>query len=236
MQPLARVVKRASMSWGAEDTISSRPKVAVKIAQCVAEWADIETILGVLLGVILDTEAKAALAMYASLENRAAQRRMLMAAAEANLSTDDYDLLEAIMKASVTPAMRQRDKLAHWSWGTCKELPDDLILQPPAAKTELHYILLQSAQKRVKNVDRVFVITEKYLAELARDLREAKRRVSEFGASLWPEHSRQQRAEFRQRLLSEPLIHEAWERQKESRQKNREAHPPSPGSEQNETP
>ena len=223
MQPLSRVVSSADMTWGAEDAISSRPKVAVKIAECIAEWSNIETFLGVLLASLLGTEAKTAISIFGAVENRSAQRRIVMAAGQAKLSPDDYDLLEVIMRVAVAPVMRQRDKLAHWSWGTCAELPDDLILQAPIHKTALHFTVWVDRQDHIANVDHVFVITEKYLGELVRDLRAAKHHISNFGATIWPTSSQSTRDQYRDKLLSEPRLRQAWERQKASRQKAPEA-------------
>jgi hypothetical protein len=85
MQPLTRVVSDANMFWGDPETMLKRPKAAVRVAQCISEWAEIETMMGIFLAVLLDTESKTALAICASLENRAAQRRMILAAAESKL-------------------------------------------------------------------------------------------------------------------------------------------------------
>src|SRR5947209_18804108 len=98
MQPISHVVKPATLRWGDEDVMTSRPKVAIRIAQCIGEYAYIESTIGIFLAALLDTESKAVLAMYSALESRAAQGRMIMAAAASKLSPSDFDLLQAVMR------------------------------------------------------------------------------------------------------------------------------------------
>ena len=43
MQPLSRVRFRADVSLGVDDVMASRPKVTIKIAECIAKWAEIES-------------------------------------------------------------------------------------------------------------------------------------------------------------------------------------------------
>ena len=68
-----------------------RAKVAVKVAQYIAEWSEIESLLGLFLALLLHANQKAVLAMYAGIENRAAQLRMIDSAAGAVLPPDHYD-------------------------------------------------------------------------------------------------------------------------------------------------
>src|SRR5258705_13051458 len=44
MQPLSRIRPNTTMmSFGLDATMVLRPQIAVSIAECIAEWADIET-------------------------------------------------------------------------------------------------------------------------------------------------------------------------------------------------
>ena len=124
MQPLSRVRPNAATEWGNSNTISLRPKIAIKIAECIAEYSEIETALGMFLGFLLHTNPNTALAMYGSLENRAAQFKMLDAAAKADLPENHYAAISALQTVHIKPAMRARDRLAHWCWGHSDELPD----------------------------------------------------------------------------------------------------------------
>ena len=102
-----------------------RPDLAINVARCIAQWAKIKFIFA-LLGLLLHTNEKAAVAMYSALENRAAQLRMLSAAAEATNSPQRCDCRIAL---GYRPSRHEeRDQLAHWSWGHCVDLPDALLL------------------------------------------------------------------------------------------------------------
>jgi hypothetical protein len=125
--------------------------------------------------------------------------------------------------------MKERDRLAHWCWGYCDELPDDLLLQSPEEKTEMHYSSvhgLRTAQEI--HPDMVFVITEKYLSQLATHTRAASSDLTGFMCSIWDRVTPKERAEFRQRLSNKPQIREALERLSASRQKTPKAPPSAP--------
>lgn len=228
MQPLSRIKPSASVLWGDPNTMIApeRAKVSALIADCIAEWADTETMLGMLLGILLNTDSKAALAIYAAVDNRAAQRRIVLAAAEAKLSEDHFDLLSAVFNVGITPAMKERDKLAHWSWGYSPELPDCLLLTKPDNKMALHF---QAIHTRVHmpqvsfDPSTIFVVTEPDLSRLAKRMRDGKEHLSKFMASIWDKNSQQQRDEWRQKLSNEPQIREAWDRLRAARQKNQES-------------
>lgn len=229
MQPLTRVVSDANMFWGDPETMLKRPKAAVRVAQCISEWAEIETMMGIFLAVLLDTESKTALAMYASLENRAAQRRMILAAAESKLPPDQFDLMQVVFNVSISPVMKERDRLAHWCWGYCDELPEDLLLQSPEEKTEMHYLSVHGATPaQADHPDMIFVITEKYLGQLAARIRTASKYLTSFISSIWGRHSDAERTQFRQQVSNELQIREGLERLNASRQKTPKTPPSRP--------
>jgi hypothetical protein len=225
MQPLSLVRKNARVSFGQNDLMSSRPKVAIRIAECIAEWANIEATLAMFLGLLLEADGKTALAMYHSLENRAAQLRMLHAAFEARLSVEDYDIFFVLMEAFLRPHMRTRDKLAHWCWGCCVELPNDLLLMEPDEKTSMHFAALHAPIQFDHN--KIYVVTEKYLAEFLRDLRKAFSYLATFlpTAAKMPPSFPLSRAKVRQTLSSVPEIQRAVARRRASREKPQAAPP-----------
>ena len=53
MQRLSRVKLNCATNWGSNSVMTLRPKVAVKIAQYIAEWSEIESLLGLFLAVLL---------------------------------------------------------------------------------------------------------------------------------------------------------------------------------------
>lgn len=69
MQPLSHVKPDAETLWGQPNTMAKRPQLAVKVADCIAQWAEIEVFLGAFLAFILHTNERAAHAMYSGVEN-----------------------------------------------------------------------------------------------------------------------------------------------------------------------
>jgi hypothetical protein len=235
MQPLSKVNPNASVTWGALDIMTSRPKVATKIAECIAEWADVETMLGLVLAFLLDTDSKAALAIYSSIESSSAQRRMILAAAKNKVDNERFDILSVMMSAVITPVMKERNKLAHWCWAYSPEIPDCLLLCKPDQKMVLH---LQAVNLRRENpavpfdMSLVYVVTEQDAGRLADRLRVAISHVSMFMGAIWKANSQQQRDEFLQQLSIEPQIREGLERLNEGRRKKPATQPPSPPQDQ----
>ena len=239
MQPLSRVRPKADVVWGEEGVMSRQPKIAIKIAECISEWVEIETILGLFLGVLIDADAKAALAIYSSLENRKAQFRILKAAAAAKLPQAHFDVFTAVLAASVTPAMRQRDKYAHWCWAYSPQIPDALLLGQPDQKLSLHFAAIHSGDSvggykrpRVQmNASKIFVVREPDVDRTLLQLRQAKNWLALLNGSVWSKNDQQERDEFRRQLSSEPQIRAAMDRQP-ARQKTPKArkppHRPSP--------
>ena len=68
--------------------------------------------------------------MYSTLTAQHLQIGALDAAAKAALSPDDYDIFKAGVSVA-DMAQTPRNHLAHWSWGTSKELPGFLALANP---------------------------------------------------------------------------------------------------------
>jgi hypothetical protein len=81
MNPLSKVRSRVAVCFNGAESMMNRSNIAIKVAQCIAEWSEIESVLGTLLALLLGVENKSARAMYTAVENRTAQTRMLMAAA-----------------------------------------------------------------------------------------------------------------------------------------------------------
>jgi hypothetical protein len=139
MQPLSRVrPDLVNIAFGVDNTLSREPKIATLIMECIAKWADSESLLGFMLAVLLKADADGVLALYSSVENRAAQLRMITAAARSKLPADQFALFEALMVKKIRPAMRERDKFAHWCWGFLPEVSGLLLLMEPNEKTVIH--------------------------------------------------------------------------------------------------
>jgi hypothetical protein len=128
-QPLSKVRAKATVSLHFEHS-ANKPELTVLVAGIVARWAWIEHDLNILLLHILRAEAKPALAMFSILTNPRLQMNAVNAAAEAVLSYDQSEIFAAAMLA-VDSVQLDRNRLAHWVWGTSPELPDCLLLVNP---------------------------------------------------------------------------------------------------------
>ncbi len=236
MQPLSRVKPNAVTIWGQHDTMAKRPKLAMMIAHCIAQWSEIEIHLGALLALILHANEKAAVAMYAGVENRAAQLRLIDAAAEASLPTEYYNAISVLLTAIVRPATKERDRLAHWTWGYSDELPEALLIAEPEHTLRSLMEALKTQQKSPGkdvpvNFDKIHVVRQGDLIRTLKRFWSAKDHVRLAMGAVWEPNTPQLRAELLQRLSSVPEIQAGLIRQAEVHRKNPESQPPSPPQE-----
>ena len=220
--------------------MATQPKIAQAIADCIAAYSEIELNLGLALSVILRADIKVTMAMYAKVENRSAQGRMIRAAIEASDITENHkDFFYVILNKLVSPCMKDRDKIAHWPWGYSPDLPDALLLFEPIGELEQNLALIHEGHNRIRdisdlpylNLDHVFVVKEPDLLRLVKRLREAERYLR----NLWmilhprlPELSPQMRAEMLRQLSATPQIREGLRQLREQRKSNPRTHPPGP--------
>ena len=226
MQPLSRVKRIQQSRWGDHQAMIVRPLLATKVAQCVAEWAEIENHLGLLLALLLHANEKAALSMFSSVENRAAQLRMLHAAAESSLTPHHFDVLESLITACVRPVMKERDKLAHWCWGYSDELPDALLLTEPSNKLrgmlQVSHIQANTGSSNSTiafESEKILVIRSGDLDRLYEKSTRVQTLLRMAMGSVWTANTAQGRDANLQQLSSEPEIQEALTRRREARQK-----------------
>lgn len=223
MQPLSKVrPKCKSLKFGDDTIMIHRLELAVAVAECIAKWASIETLLGILLALLMKADAKTALAIHAALDNRAAQLRALNAAAKEKLSKSTQLLYEAVITAHVRPTMRERDKFAHWCWGYSSELPKALLLMRPEEKARVHMRYANTAQSHFDK-QKIFVITSGDLGRFEQRLDRTGHLLTRLMACVWEKNSPQWRASLCRRLSSEPDIREVVVRLRGRRQKNPEA-------------
>jgi hypothetical protein len=113
-----------------KEALEQRPSLARYIAQVSAAWTDLECSVGLLLAIILDTEAKTGVHMYLALSGSAAQVHVLTGAAEAKLSQALQDELSELLKEQRNRAA-ERNRIVHALWATAPEYPDGIINCPP---------------------------------------------------------------------------------------------------------
>jgi hypothetical protein len=215
--------------------MSSRPKVSAKVAEIIAQWANTESMLGLFLGFLLHADGKTTIAMYISLENRAAQLRMMDAAARSKLPPEHYDVCVIVLEQFLRPAMRLRDKLAHWCWGYSLELPNDLLLMEPAERISNHYAAM-GAPALPLDKTKIFVVTEKYLDGVIRDGEAAQDYLAELMNSVWQSHPAEERARWLGILSTKPEIRRPLDHRRETRERLRGVPPILPEEWHGETP
>lgn len=208
MQPLSRVAPGAYNIWGDQTKMARRPKCAIKIAECIGEWTEIETCLGQLLGLVLHASPRAALDIFSSLENRSAQMRILSAAVECEVDQEKKDLFAVLMSLYIRPSMKERDRLAHWCWGHTEELPEDLLLAPPAKKILMHFQFVSDkfAETSPLPDEEIFVVTADDLSRMSDRIKKAKELLLLFMGAVWVDNPKDGRDECIRLLAAEPLI------------------------------
>jgi hypothetical protein len=146
-QPLSKVCPKATVSLHLEHS-TNKPELAVLVSGVFARWAWIEHSISVLLLHILGAEAKPALAMFSVLNGQRLQMSAVRAAAKAALPPDQFEIFAAVMSV-IECVQKDRNRLAHWIWGSCPELPDSLLLaNPESLKTR--EIRMEEHTSRVK--------------------------------------------------------------------------------------
>lgn len=210
MQPVSafRVGSAIHCEFGRSDIMTLQPQIAVLVAECIAEWAEIEATVGVILAVLLEASPNAALAMFRATENRSTQFKMVSAAAEQQIPQSEFDLLEAIFSAHVRPSAKDRDKLAHWCWGYSPQFPDALLLTEPTTKTALQHYALDAPSKPELDAKSIYVIKKPDIERMATRLKAARQSLLAL-LSMLREKNGTQRAAISSQLSSEHRIAEA---------------------------
>jgi len=111
------------------DLFIERPDLAQLVARIVNTWASIEHQLGMTLMRMLGTKEPVALAMFAKLQSPSIQKTALDAAAQAAHGDNEegYKVYAAVVAATYS-AGKKRNKVAHWLWGKCANLPRCILV------------------------------------------------------------------------------------------------------------
>jgi hypothetical protein len=238
MQILSRVKNVHYTNWGSLGVMTRRPAVSVKVAQCIVEWSNVENLLGLFLALLLHTNEKAAMAMYLTVENRNAQLRMIDGAAHSTLPLDHADAITVLMNTDVRPAMKYRDKLAHWNWGYTDEMPDVLLLREPIHQLQetLAAVKAQATAMRPVDVptdhDLIYVIREPDLDRAIERTKRTQYRLRIAMGTVWDPNTPEIRAAQLHLLSTTPEIQSGLDRLREARQKNQATQQTSPAQDQ----
>lgn len=207
MQPLNRHRPDASVTLMQNDTMQSRPEIAVLIAECIAVWAEVEFNLGHTLALILGADWQTGLAMYFALTGSASQRAALDAAATVKMTPAEKEVFDAVMIV-VTKAGRQRNRLVHWCWGTSPQLPADLLLVDPEYKVR-H--LAGFFDPGTPGFDRkhAYVVRQQDVRDILAELIQARDLAGRISGYMWSRNSRQERDQYLAALRNEPPVQAA---------------------------
>jgi hypothetical protein len=135
-QPV-RSVRRNATVLISHEALLRHPKLATSMAYAIAVWSRIDAELGTILAYMLKGDTQAAVAMYAALTSSQAKMDALEAAARVSLVGDDRRLFAAVL-ILVKRAGAKRNRVAHWLWGECPQIPNALILIDPDAVLDFH--------------------------------------------------------------------------------------------------
>jgi hypothetical protein len=251
-QPFSKLVTDPHI-YMEPDILKDKPDLAILVTQIFAVWARIEYLQKLLFVQILGVERTPAYAMYEALTSDNQRARALEAAAKSALTTEDYEVFQAVISVCDS-SQTERNRLAHWTWGGCKQRPDMLALIDPTMIKERDIRVARYYSKdkfdptqfdkmiALHNFDAQHVLgyTKTDLERALRDLMDAVDTVSLFENYLDPTFSRtplahavakenpkEIRDEIFRRLNEKRLFREALARIREDR-KNIPPPPPIP--------
>ena len=131
-----RVLPNASVIIGnaGDRPLARHPELAVLALEAIASWSNVEGFLLRLFMQLLGGNESLAASVYLTLEGQSAKTNAIRVAS-ANVLRDrprELALLEAILAIAKTNE-KDRNKLAHWTWGESPDLPDAVLLVDPHA-------------------------------------------------------------------------------------------------------
>jgi hypothetical protein len=234
MQPLSRVRPNCATEWGSNSVMLLRPGVGARVAQYIAEYSEIESLLGLFLALLLHANQKAIMAIWSGIENRAAQSRVITSAAKAVLPQEHFDVISVLMTIDVTPCQKYRDRLAHWNWGYSDELSDALVLREPSDKliNMTDWVNVQQINQPVTrdvpiSYERIFVLKETDLDRALKRLEETRQRFLTAVGTIWEKNTPAERAQLLNQLSATPPVRSALDRLAANRS-GQKSPPPSP--------
>jgi hypothetical protein len=231
MQLLSRVKPNARVTVGLPDTMRRRPEVAAKVAESISEFSNLETMLPVLLAFMLSATPETALAMWGSLENRAAQLRLLDSAAKEQLDSERYDCWSVLLLKFVRSTMKERDRLAHWSWGYSIDLPDVLLLADPLEKAKAQWRSTSPPTLAQFDRSKIYVVTIADLDRAIGRIDDAAELMQLFMKAIWPEPTQEVRDLYLHDLCNEPRFSQLLQAHKD-RNKTLPSQPQEPPPDQ----
>lgn len=175
-QPLSRVRSDANVVLCnvGQYPLEDRPELLPLAMRVVSSWATLEHIVAGAFVSMLGSKAEPAVAIYLSLTSTNQQRTSIRAAAKSTLSDDYADLLEVLLGLFHT-AGKNRNKIAHYGWGTSPEIEDAVLLAEPKALVEYNLQVKQVIDDSRRGGDRELpeIPTDKIYVYRSGDFEEA---------------------------------------------------------------
>ncbi|TAK05524.1 hypothetical protein EPO44_06370 [bacterium] len=138
-QPLSRVRSSATIILGnaGDRSLARHPELAVLAIEAIASWSNVESFMLNLFIQLMGGNDSMAASVYLALEAQSAKNAAIKTAAEIALKGREQELrvLYAILSIIKTNE-KERNKLAHWTWGDSPDIPDALLLVNP--RTVIH--------------------------------------------------------------------------------------------------
>jgi hypothetical protein len=173
------------------------PELAALAAEAIASWTNVESFMLRLFVQLMGGPAETAATVFLALEIQSAKMAAINAVAP-SLPEGQRHLLRALMAIAATN-QRSRDRLAHWIWGDCIELPQALLLLNPKVA-----VLAETGDV---DLDDVYVYVERDFREIIK----ANERLAGFGLQfmfILADHPVNQDGQLLRQLCAEPEIRE----------------------------
>jgi len=127
-------------------TLASRPALAVAAMECIATWSHVENFMFDFYADLAGGVQSDAAAVFFAVDGAGPKRAIVAALAERKLDPARLELFWALTKLTKA-GQKQRDRLAHWIWGTASELPSALLLADPRDASHSRETILVYTQR-----------------------------------------------------------------------------------------
>lgn len=151
-QPLSSFNPNAGVVIGnaGDRPLARHPELAVLALEAIASWSNVEAFMLRLFMQLLGGNESLAASVYLALSGQTAKTAAINAAAAKALEGKqaEFNVLEAILSVAKTNE-KDRNKLAHWTWGDSPTIPDAVLLVDPRAtiaELDLSKVFVYKAQ------------------------------------------------------------------------------------------
>ena len=222
-QPLARFKDVTSFTF-VPGSVFKRPILAPYVMVVIERWSLAETSMFNIASDALHAEPVIATAMLQAIDNQAAQRLAVLAAAKAVLDADDWLLFEAAFYTT-NPSRNARNQFVHYLWGTSDQLPGALLLFDPKYSTLDRAKRIKRVSKRIKrgvhpvfagersiDVTGISVWREADFKCEAKNAERAQQVIADLGHLVSAKRVDQPTDSIRKRLLNDSLVQQRLHR------------------------